>query len=739
MATIKDIAKAAGVSRGTVSNVLNGKDVVSSDKIQRVMRAVEEMGYSINEKAQNLRKGTANILAVVVPNIYDKPYVDFFVHFKQTAEREGYLVDLYTSNDNPDDERKLISRIRSRMTEAVAAYTAISDGSTPYFDAGFARDEVLFISRKQPFSSMYLGFDMEKAGVEMAQQVLVAGYTRVAMLIGPLNCSSKRVFHDEFVRTLRDGNPKIEIYVRETTDQCRYQNAVRIFSHMQPEVLISENIALARVAQNIYKNFYDHIPLEIYTISPVYSLPESDFVKYEVDYRSLGVEAARCLIERKKDVIEDRILAPKGFAQWPTAPGRGCGEQAAEAETSGAGSVLNILTIGSPTTRALKTVLNLYEKRRGIKIRMTELRSDTMYDLMQNWGPELSYDVIRLDVDWFSWLGKRVFEPLANIEPQIESCLTGFLPNSLKRYSYVNHELYAFPGTPSVQLLFYRKDLFEDMQIRRLYYEQYKCPLEVPESFEAFNRIARFFTKKYNPGSPVPYGCTFMVGNPELAGVEYLIRYFSHEDCLFDADGQIRLNTETARLALQETLDASCCASRRNHRWWSDAVQEFSRGEVAMSLHMTNHVADFVGPDSNVRGKIDWALVPGGNPLLGGSVLGISKYSVNKREALQLLKWISRDDIGTAIAMLGGMSAREAAYDNMEVNDSFPWLQEAKKCFGKSQIHYCPTQDEQSFELRKLQGVIGTAIQEGLSGHIDSSEILPMAAAGYERMRREQA
>ena len=61
MATIKDIARVAGVSQGTVSNVLNGKDNVSSDKIQRVMKVVEEMGYAINEKRLEALQRTVSI------------------------------------------------------------------------------------------------------------------------------------------------------------------------------------------------------------------------------------------------------------------------------------------------------------------------------------------------------------------------------------------------------------------------------------------------------------------------------------------------------------------------------------------------------------------------------------------------------------------------------------------------------------------------------------------------------
>ena len=57
MATIIDVAKLAGVSQGTASNVLNGKGNVSSEKIRAVEEAARRLGYTINERARILRKG----------------------------------------------------------------------------------------------------------------------------------------------------------------------------------------------------------------------------------------------------------------------------------------------------------------------------------------------------------------------------------------------------------------------------------------------------------------------------------------------------------------------------------------------------------------------------------------------------------------------------------------------------------------------------------------------------------
>lgn len=57
MPTIKDIAREAGVSHGTVSNVINGRGNVSVEKIRLVWQAAEKLGYKVNAKAQSLRLG----------------------------------------------------------------------------------------------------------------------------------------------------------------------------------------------------------------------------------------------------------------------------------------------------------------------------------------------------------------------------------------------------------------------------------------------------------------------------------------------------------------------------------------------------------------------------------------------------------------------------------------------------------------------------------------------------------
>ena len=93
MPTIKDIAKEAGVAQGTVSNVLNGRGNVSSDKIILVEQACAKLGYTMNQRAKTLRQGSSKLLAAIIPNVHDRRYTDFFLSFKNYAESNAIPFD----------------------------------------------------------------------------------------------------------------------------------------------------------------------------------------------------------------------------------------------------------------------------------------------------------------------------------------------------------------------------------------------------------------------------------------------------------------------------------------------------------------------------------------------------------------------------------------------------------------------------------------------------------------------
>ena len=175
-----------------------------------------------------------------------------------------------------------------------------------------------------------------------------------------------------------------------------------------------------------------------------------------------------------------------------------------------------------------------------------------------------------------------------------------------------------------MQLLYYRKDLFESTVLRRLYQEKYKCDLQPPANFTEFNRIAEFFTKKKNPNSPVDYGTSLTLGSFGVAGSEFMARYLETHKNLYDEDGKVRLNSPEGNLAMQQLIELKEMAPTHSNTWWTDTAEDFASGRLAMAILYSNYASDLIREGSNISELIGCTLVPGQNPILGGASLGIS-------------------------------------------------------------------------------------------------------------------
>lgn len=91
MVTIHDIAKAAGVSPMTVSNVLNKRPHVKDSTRERVLKTIDEQGYRVNVAARNLRRGRTHTIGLAVPEV-DRPY---FGQLAAAVIEQGALHDLH--------------------------------------------------------------------------------------------------------------------------------------------------------------------------------------------------------------------------------------------------------------------------------------------------------------------------------------------------------------------------------------------------------------------------------------------------------------------------------------------------------------------------------------------------------------------------------------------------------------------------------------------------------------------
>ncbi len=104
--TITEVAKMAGVSVSTVSNLLNGRsERMRPETKDRILAAIEDLGYKPNRAARQLKTGQTRIIGLIVPSVANPFYGMFARHVEKTALENGYQVFLCNSERKPERER----------------------------------------------------------------------------------------------------------------------------------------------------------------------------------------------------------------------------------------------------------------------------------------------------------------------------------------------------------------------------------------------------------------------------------------------------------------------------------------------------------------------------------------------------------------------------------------------------------------------------------------------------------
>src|SRR4051794_32474150 len=98
MATISQVAERAGVSRTTVSHVLNHADRVSEGLRVRVLQAVAELGYVPNPHARSLRTGKTDMVAILIPDIANPFYPELVLAAQAALEAAGLDAMIFNSD-----------------------------------------------------------------------------------------------------------------------------------------------------------------------------------------------------------------------------------------------------------------------------------------------------------------------------------------------------------------------------------------------------------------------------------------------------------------------------------------------------------------------------------------------------------------------------------------------------------------------------------------------------------------
>jgi len=183
--SVKDVAAAAGVSLGTVSNVMNRPEVVSARTRERVERAMAELGFVRNESARQLRAGTSRTLAYVMLDGTNPFFHDVAQGIELAAEDADLSLFICNSNSRAEREEAHLDRLLQQRVQGILITPVNPDA--PYLDDLARRGVPLVIvdRRRDDGSCCSVAVDDVHGGRVAIEHLVEQGHRRVAFIGGP--------------------------------------------------------------------------------------------------------------------------------------------------------------------------------------------------------------------------------------------------------------------------------------------------------------------------------------------------------------------------------------------------------------------------------------------------------------------------------------------------------------------------------------------------------------------------
>jgi len=243
--SIRDVAKLAGVSISTVSRVINNSDSVSEELVEKVNKAIQELGYQPNRIARSLRTGTTKIVGFIIPDITNPAFLLMVKGAEDYLKKKGYSFILGGTDHSVKEESKLLSTLLSQRVDGLIL--TCSGGHNPYLsDLLMSRNiKLVFMDRRyEKIKAPYVGVDNSGGVEKMIDYLVQTGHRSFAFLSGERQTSSAKERLQGFIRGIQKYQIKdYQILYGEFTFESGYSLTKKL--RKIPDAIIGGNDLVA--------------------------------------------------------------------------------------------------------------------------------------------------------------------------------------------------------------------------------------------------------------------------------------------------------------------------------------------------------------------------------------------------------------------------------------------------------------------------------------------------------------
>jgi LacI family transcriptional regulator len=309
--TLRDVARLAGVSKATAARVVNGDhDIVRDETRDRVMEAVQQLGYERNAVAGSLRSERTYMVALSIPDITNPFWPEVARGVQDTIEQAGYTVVLMNNDWNAAREHEHLKRMQQKQFDGLIINpTGIVSADLNNLDI-----PVILLASGESYPDFdTVSSDSVQAGCLAMEHLIQLGHQRIALIAGPLRRRKSYTHRDTYLKMLRDHDLPVEpsLIIQTTfTQEGGYSAMQELLSLTRPPTAVfavNDIIALGalRAAQTHGRRVPEEVSIigmdDIFASAMSYP-PLTTIVKPKYD---IGATAARFLLERIEDTGAD--------------------------------------------------------------------------------------------------------------------------------------------------------------------------------------------------------------------------------------------------------------------------------------------------------------------------------------------------------------------------------------------------------------------------------------------------
>ena len=192
MATIYDVAKRAGVSTYTVSSVINKTAFVSPELTARVMQAVTELDYTINDLARSLQTRKTRTVGMLIPDIGNPFYAKVVRGVEDVLKEAGYSLILGNTYNSAEEQSRYLAVFRSKQVDGLLLFVspAHPDAAPVPIDS---KRPTVFVGRVPNGVAADVVSADNTLGTQLAIEHLISrGHRRIGLITGHLDLSTGR-------------------------------------------------------------------------------------------------------------------------------------------------------------------------------------------------------------------------------------------------------------------------------------------------------------------------------------------------------------------------------------------------------------------------------------------------------------------------------------------------------------------------------------------------------------------